>query len=106
MGVEVRELRATGGASRSREILQVMADVFGADVYLGATGNSAALGAAIRAYHADRLASGTPVDWDDAVAGLADPVPSSRVAPIEAHVAAYNALRPRMNRWRQEERAL
>ncbi len=104
MGAEVGELRATGGASQSRAILQVMADVFDADVYQGATGTSAALGAAIRAYHADRVASDMPVDWDEAVAGLTDPVASSRVVPLEAHVAAYRELRSRMNRWREEER--
>ena len=38
-----------------------MANVFGVDVYRLDVENSAALGAALRAYHADRLAAGEPV---------------------------------------------
>jgi sugar (pentulose or hexulose) kinase len=45
-------------------VLQVMADVFNADVVRSRTGNSAALGAALRAFHADRHASGRPMSWD------------------------------------------
>jgi len=54
MGVEVKTIHATGGASANRAILQVMADVFGADVYQFDVGNSACLGAALRAFHAHR----------------------------------------------------
>ena len=53
MGVEVDTIHATGGAAANREILQVMADVFGADVYQFEVGNSASLGAALRAAEAD-----------------------------------------------------
>ena len=49
MRVEVDTIHATGGASANREILQVMADVFDADVYQFEVGNSACLGAALRA---------------------------------------------------------
>ena len=41
----------------NRAILQVMADVFGVDVYPLDVANSACLGAALRAYHADRLSA-------------------------------------------------
>ena len=47
-------------------ILQVMANVFGVDVYRLDVENSAALGAALRAYHADRLAAGEPISWQTA----------------------------------------
>ena len=60
MGVEVDTIHATGGAAANRAILQVMADVFGADVYQLEVGNSAALGAALRAAHADLR--GEPLD--------------------------------------------
>ncbi len=72
-----------------------MADVFAADVYQLASANSASLGAALRAFHADRLADGAPIPWDDVVVGLAGPIASTRVAPMPANVAAYRALRPR-----------
>jgi xylulokinase len=56
MGVDVDTVHATGGAARNRAILQVMADVHDADVYELEVANSACLGAALRAYHADRIA--------------------------------------------------
>jgi xylulokinase len=90
-----RRIHATGGASANREILQVMADVFEADVYQMAGGNSACLGAALRAFHADQLAAGRQVSWDDVVAGFTDPVPGSHVAPIEEHAAIYREMMER-----------
>jgi xylulokinase len=89
MGVDVRVIHATGGAAVNPGILQVMADVFDADVYRLRTGNAACLGAALRAWHADRLASARPIGWDQVVAGLAEPLSGTRVRPIPANVAAY-----------------
>ncbi|MGH9383166.1 MAG: xylulokinase, partial [Vicinamibacterales bacterium] len=65
MGQPVVRIVATGGASTNRAILQVMADVFGCEVSPLKTPNTACLGAALRAYHADRLAEGEPVNWDE-----------------------------------------
>ena len=42
---------ATGGGSKNPEILQVLADVFGAPVYVSSASDSAAVGAALRAKH-------------------------------------------------------
>ena len=95
MGEHVRVSYATGGASANREILQVMADVFGAQVYQFRVTNAACLGAALRAWHADAAASRSPVDWDDVVRGIAEPVIASRVAPHADAVRVYEALRPR-----------
>ena len=92
MGVAVDTIHATGGASVNREILQVTADVFGADVWQFPGANSAALGAALRAYHADRLADGRPTAWEEVVSGFAEPLAGSRVRPREAHVATYRTL--------------
>lgn len=94
MQVDVDTIYATGGASANVQILQVMADVFGADVYQLEVGNSAALGAAIRAYHADRAARGAPVSWDDAIAGLVEPKAGSRLQPRrEAHGIYLDLMR-------------
>ncbi len=79
MGVEVDTIYATGGASANVQILQVMADVFGADVYRFEVGNSAALGAALRAWHGERHAAGAPIPWDDVVSGFAEPVGARRL---------------------------
>jgi len=84
---------ATGGASVNRAILQVMANVFGVDVYRLDVENSAALGAALRAYHADRLAAGEPISWKTVVSGFTDPQPGHRVSPNPKHVAIYEDLR-------------
>jgi xylulokinase len=92
MNVDIQTIYATGGAATNRDILQVMADVFDADVYQFATANSAALGAALRAYHADERANGRELSWDDVVAGFAEPVAASRVRPVAAHAARYRTL--------------
>jgi xylulokinase len=81
MGVRVHTIHATGGASANREILQVMADVFGAEVYQLEVGNSAAIGAALRAAHADALAQGHSITWSDAIRGFVEPVSSSVIRP-------------------------
>jgi xylulokinase len=89
MDVTVDTIHATGGAAVNREILGVIADVFGADVYQLAVGNSAALGAALRAYHADKLSDGDPVTWDQVVSGFAEPVQASRIRPRPENAAVY-----------------
>ncbi len=92
MGVAVDTIHATGGGAVNREVLGVMADVFGADVYQLATGNSAALGAALRAYQADVTSEGRAVAWADVVSGFAEPVPASRVRPRPDRAGVYAEL--------------
>jgi xylulokinase len=92
MDVRVDTIHATGGAAANREILQVMADVFGAEVYQFTVGNSACLGAALRAVHADALSNGRPIGWEDVVKDLAQPVAASRIAPDPSRHALYGEL--------------
>jgi xylulokinase len=92
MGVRITTIYATGGASANRDILQVMADVFNADVLQLETGNSAALGAALRAFHADRLADGDVLSWDEVVEGFVAPKLESRIKPNSTNVAVYQQL--------------
>ena len=92
MGVKISTIYATGGASTNRDVLQVMSDVFDAEVLQLETGNSAALGAALRAFHADRLADGSPLAWEDVIAGFVVPRLDSRLTPQAANVATYRAL--------------
>jgi xylulokinase len=89
----VSRIRATGGASENREILQVMADVFGADVYPAGNTNAASLGAALRALHAHRARDGQTA-WRDVVAGFSEEA-GAPVRAIREHVAVYAALRQR-----------
>jgi xylulokinase len=88
----VETIRATGGAAANDDLLQVIADVFDADVVTLPTTNAAALGAAIRAYHGDCLASDVPVTWAEAVAGFTDPAPGPPVRPNAANVVIYAGL--------------
>ena len=92
MGVEVDTIYATGGAAANVQILQVMADVFGADVYQLEVGNSAALGAALRAWHGDRAAAGAPVSWDEVIRGIVEPIAASRLRPRPDVQAVYKEL--------------
>jgi xylulokinase len=95
MGVTPRVIHATGGASANRDILQVLADVWNTDVYQFQVGNSACLGAALRAWHADAAASGEPVSWQDVVRDLATPDAHTIVRPGPASTEIYPELRRR-----------
>jgi xylulokinase len=89
MGVRISTIYATGGASANRDVLQVLSNVFDAEVLQLTTGNSAALGAALRAFHADRLAAGSELSWEAVVEGFVVPSTETRITPNPAHVAVY-----------------
>jgi xylulokinase len=94
MGVTVDAIHATGGAAASAEILQVMADVFGAAVHRFEIGNSASLGAALRAWHADAHSSGHPLSWRDVTEAFVRPT-GPAIAPSPAAHAIYAPLMER-----------
>jgi xylulokinase len=94
MGVGVDVIHATGGAAVNRAVLQVLADVMNAEVREFAVSNSAALGAALRAFHADRLAATGSASWPEVVAGFAEPA-GVAARPVPANVGVYAALRQR-----------
>jgi xylulokinase len=87
-GVNPRELRATGGASKDLVLLQIMADVFQAPVSVLQTSNSAGLGAALRAAQACR----PDIPWQDIVAGFTNTIDGSSVKPNNANIDVYNDL--------------
>jgi xylulokinase len=93
MAVTIDTIHATGGAAANTQILQVMADVFGADVYRSTVGNSAALGAALRAWHGDALAAGAPLPWSTIVA-IAQPAATSLIPSNPGRHAIYRELLP------------
>ena len=97
-GIRARTIHATGGASVNREILRIMADVHDADVYQLDVPASAAVGAALRAFHADEASEGRPIAWRDIVAGVAEPIAASRIAPIPENVRVYEQLKPKYAR--------
>lgn len=93
MGVRVRTIHATGGAAANREILQIMADVFGADVFQLEVANSAALGAALRAMHAHAVAERRLCPWEEIVKGFAEPIAASRITPDKDRRERYREWR-------------
>lgn len=92
MGVSVDSIRATGGAAVNRDLLRIMADVFNAPVVPGDVSNSAALGAALRAWHADTTHSGAPVDWTEIVRDFTVTRDATTVAPDPQAVTIYREL--------------
>ncbi|XP_055985369.1 xylulose kinase isoform X1 [Sorex fumeus] len=85
------KILATGGASHNRDILQVLADVFGAPVYVMDTANSACVGSAYQAFHG--LAAGTHVPFSEVVKSA--PSPKLAVTPAPGAAQVYDALLPR-----------
>ncbi|MFC1672217.1 FGGY-family carbohydrate kinase, partial [Planctomycetota bacterium] len=92
MGVQPKTIYATGGASANRQILKIMADVNNAEVYQFEQGNSAALGAALRAAHAYFAHCGNSRSWEEIVEGFTRPVEGSRVEPDPDHVRIYEEM--------------
>jgi xylulokinase len=92
MTVKVDSIYATGGAAANRDILQVMADVFGATVHQLQVGNSAALGAALQAFHGARSAEGHRTSWDETITGFVEPLAGSALPPDPARHEVYEKL--------------
>lgn len=92
MGKRPEKIYATGGASKNREILKIMADVHQAEVYRLKVSNSASLGAALRAVHAYYKSSGNPISWSDIVAGFTIPLPGSHIKPDPAVAGLYKKM--------------
>lgn len=92
MNVKVDSIHATGGAAANRDILQVMADVFGAVVYQLQVGNSAALGAALQALHGATAADGRQLSWEEVVSGFVEPLADSKLSPDSRRQAIYDDL--------------
>lgn len=103
MDVRIETIHATGGAAENIEILQVMADVFGVEVCQLEVGNSACLGAALRAHHADALSDGRGIPWDNIVGGLVEPI--RRLRPHASRRAIYQELMNQYSAFEEHQRA-
>ena len=77
-------MRVTGGASVSDPICQILADVFDAEIERLETGNSAGLGAAMRAAQAVGAA-----DWPELSQVFCKPAAGRNLRPIPANVRTY-----------------
>jgi xylulokinase len=88
LGERPAVVRVTGGAAKNRAILQVLADVFAAEICTLSVQNSSALGAALRAAQA---VTGLP--WAELYARFVAPDAGSRVASSPEASGAYGELR-------------
>jgi len=93
IGEHPKSVRVTGGASKNRGILQVLADVFDARIETLSVSNSAALGGALRAAH---VGSGLP--WAELYARFAVPDSTARVESSPDSVRAYTGPRAKFAR--------
>jgi xylulokinase len=89
MGIDISSLYVTGGASANSDILRVYADVHNCPVHRFETTNSAALGAALRAAHAEQKRAGNEQSWKAVVEEFTQPVTGSTIEPDERAVSIY-----------------
>ena len=88
IGERPRHLRVTGGASQNRGILQILADVFDAEIETLAVANASALGGALRAAQA---VEGVP--FSELYARFVAPDPRARIERRAQSVLAYTEPR-------------
>jgi len=94
LGVKPREIRLTGGGSRSKLWRQMCADIFGAPVITMACPEGAALGAAIQALAVVETEKSV-ADW---AAQLAETREDERAEPQRERVAIYREILARQTR--------
>jgi xylulokinase len=94
MGVAIRSLSVTGGASANPEILRVFANVHGCPVHRFQTTSAAALGAALRAGHGHLASTGRGRSWRDVVGPFTRPEAGATLEPDPAATAVYERLVP------------
>ncbi|HEX4916005.1 MAG TPA: FGGY-family carbohydrate kinase [Vicinamibacterales bacterium] len=92
-GGGIDRIIAIGPGAADHALLQVMANVFGADVHRMDVTNAEALGAALHAFHAERIADDEALSWATVVSGFTDRNPAYRVSPNPRLVAMYRSLR-------------
>lgn len=92
LGLQTREVRLTGGGSRSGVWRQMCADVFNLPVTGLEQAEGAALGAAIQAAWTDHAIQGKSLTYRDLVAGLVRPSPETRADPRAGVKQLYQDL--------------
>jgi xylulokinase len=92
LGIEPREIRATGGGSRSAVWRNILADVFNAEVVCVKNEEGAAVGAALQALWAYRKHSGAPASIQELCERFVGLDESTRVRPEPRNVELYRQL--------------
>ena len=92
LGVNAKQIRATGGGARSKLWRQIMADVFNAEVVTLKVSEGAAYGAALQAFWSWRLQQGESVKIEDITGEFVALNSAETVTPQKAGVETYRAL--------------
>lgn len=93
LGLQPREIRATGGGAKSQVWRQILADVFNAEVVCVANEEGAAVGAAVQAIWAYRKQQGRPASIEDLCASYIALDETTRAKPeTGARVQLYKQM--------------
>ncbi len=92
LGVKAKEIRVTGGGSRSAYWRQMMADIFGVPVVAMVEDEGAALGGALQAAWCVALGEGKKAKLTDFTNGIVAINESTRCVPDAKRKAQYRAL--------------
>ena len=92
LGLQAKEVRLTGGGSRSAVWRQMCADVFGLPTVGLESAEGAALGAAIQAAWTDHAIRGSTITYRDLIARLVRPAEQTRAEPRAAVRQVYQDL--------------
>jgi len=85
VGLDIREIKITGGVSNNPAVRQIVADIFNAEVKSFEVSDSVALGSAIRALKAHKK-----LTWDEAIRGLVEVADTK--GPTAASVGNYEGF--------------
>jgi xylulokinase len=95
LGVKPKEIRVTGGGSRSAYWRQLMADIFGVPVVAMVEDEGAALGGALQAAWCEALAQGRKAKITDFTDGIVAINEATRCTPDSRRKAFYRQLQDR-----------
>jgi len=104
LGLKPREIRVTGGGSRSAAWRQMMADIFGVPVVAMIEDEGAALGGALQAAWCEALSSGRKVKLTDFTTGIVALNEATRCVPDTKRKALYRKLQDQHEQFSQAMR--
>ncbi|MBO0799428.1 MAG: xylulokinase, partial [Blastocatellia bacterium] len=92
LGLQPREIRATGGGSKSKVWRQILADIFDAEVVCLKNEEGAAVGAAIQAVWAYQNSKGYPVSLEELCGKYVALDEATRTKPDAGRVSLYRKM--------------
>jgi xylulokinase len=104
LGIKPREIRVTGGGSRSAAWRQMMADIFGVPVVAMIEDEGAALGGALQAAWCEALSQGRKAKLTDFTTGIVALNETTRCVPDAKRKALYRKLQDQHEAFSQSMR--